>query len=186
MPGRLPRLSGVVATVDTAGEGVHIPSGGLSVPWLFTVGSVGANNRVEVSRFILPFRLVVRRVVFAISTSDASSFSAVGIYNSDGTSLLVDSGAISSATTGIKSVTLSPAVTLEPGVHILAWTATTTTVAFQAGNFINASSIYRDIVNKNNVQFGDAANASSSGVLPATTGSLSSNNVQFALVGLEP
>jgi hypothetical protein len=70
--------------------------------------------------FLCGERTTFTKIGITVATAVAASNIRLAIYNMSGgipTSLLVDSGSISSATTGDKEVTIS--VTLEPGVYYL-------------------------------------------------------------------
>ena len=158
-----------VATVDTADQGYFF--GGIINPMTRGVEEVvSVADRVRLYAFVLPFRATVRRVATEVTTLEAASLYSVGIYNADGTSLLVDSGTFNGASTGIKQNTIT-AVTLEPGPYLFAQTANTTTTLVVRVFAIN--SIIQAILNGTDmVVCSRAANTSSSGVLPATTGAL--------------
>lgn len=168
MAGRLPRVTGATGVVDTSDQGGFF--GGIVHASVATAQEpVAAANEVRLYMFVLTFRATITKIATETATSEASSLYSVGIYNVDGTALLVDSGTFNGASTGIKQNTIT-AVTLEPGPYLFAQTAnTTTTLQVRTCNIVllNAISNGTDIVNTST-----AANASSSGVLPATTGSL--------------
>ena len=159
-----------VATVDTADQGyfcsvvVHPTSMGLQEP-------SNVADQVQILAFVLPWRQVIRKVVTEVTTLEAASLYSVGLYNADGTSLLVDSGTFNGASTGIKQNTIT-AVTLEPGPYLFAQSANTTTtlvlrIWVLGGSAVQALLNGTDIVNAST-----AANPSIAGVLPATTGAL--------------
>ena len=174
MTGRLPRLGGGgVAVVDTADQGYFC--GGIVTASL-ALGVQEVTNiadRVHLFGFVLPFRAVVRKVATEVTTLEAASLYSVGIYNADGTSLLVDSGTFNGATTGIKQNTVT-AVTLEPGPYLFAQTANTTTTLVV--RIFAVGTALQGLVNGTDITtFSIAANTSSAGVLPATTGALTRN-----------
>ena len=170
-----------VATVDTAGEGgffgflINTPqtSAGAAI--------TNAADRVLVTQFVLPFRVVVRNVVVDITTLEVGKLAGFGLYDA-AKNLVLASGAISTTTTGVKSDVITP-VTVEPGVYFVAWTADGTTAA---GRFATGGTNYINIVNENAVRTARAANASSAGVLPATLGALTEESHNTLMVYFEP
>ena len=161
-----------VASVRTADQGYFFG---------YTIATPGAGNttlkvdsvnQVRVYQFVLPFRVVVRKVTFEVTTLDAGNFAAMGLYDADG-NLVLTSGAITTAATGIL-VNAITAVTVEPGVYFLAFTADTTTAAFRA---LNPVGIFRDLTNDSATakREGNAANVSSVAVFPATLGTVTAD-----------
>ena len=157
-----------VARVDTANQGYFI--GGAIVPLLTSLAEpAGASDRVHLYGFVLPFRQITTKVITEVTTLVAASLYSVGIYNADGTVLLIDSGTFNGASSGIKQNTIT-AVTLEPGPYLFAQTAnTTTTLACRSWNLPNIQALLNGTDRTNSAR---ATNTSSSGVLPATTGTL--------------
>lgn len=138
---------------------------GLNLPWERTVGVIaGTIDQIRTFPFVLESRIVVSKLVINVSTLQASKNAVVGVYSSDGTTKLIDSGAISVATTGTKTATLGTAVTLDAGTYIFAWSCDGTTA--QAGQF-SVSSL-TGIINAFVTRVGTAANAMSSLVLPSS------------------
>ena len=170
-----------VATVDTADQGYFL---GTTV---FPLGTSIAEpssiaNQVHVFGFVLPFRATVTKIVTEVTTLEAASLYSVGIYNADGTSLLVDSGTFNGATTGIKQNTIT-AVTLEPGYYLFAQSANTTTTL--VCRILTTSSSLGPILNGTDITTSSVtANDSSSGVLPATTGALTRNTDRQPIVAV--
>ena len=77
----------------------------------------------------------------------ASSVARLGIYNADAdwqpTTLVVDAGTVAVDSTGVKTITLSPVVTLAPGKYLLALLsngAPTLRGAFVYSNYVGYSS----------------------------------------------
>ncbi len=166
MPGRLPRLPGVVATVDTAGEGGF--AGGLIYPMAATSGGLvfPAANTVFCLNMVLPFRCIVGQINSQVTTLQVGQFYGIGLYNMNG-DLVVRTPAISSTTTGVKNTSTTATVTVEPAPYWFCWSADDATVQLQRLNlsgFIRSSDVGQILFS--------AANASSAGVLPATLGTL--------------
>lgn len=136
------------------------------------VGALVGANEVYVLKFFLPMELTVASVHFSINTTSAGSNVAIGVYSADGNTLHVDSGPVSGATGGIKSVTLGSTATLPAGFYWFAWTATDGTVRLSA---IQTSLPWYNIMIGGTLQEGKGANASSSGNLPATLGAISTS-----------
>ena len=182
MSGRLPRLAGVVATVDTADQGYFF-GGVVHWPTALTVGlAVGVNDQIRTIQFVLPFRAVVRRIALEISTLSVGDNLGVGLYDASG-NLILESGAISTTTTGVKTASIT-AVTLEPGVYFHAETADNTTVQIRK---VSISSNVRNLLNAYATdKCGIAANTSTAGVLPATLGAITATTNVPSLVLYEP
>jgi hypothetical protein len=140
----------------------------------------GVANRVFVTQFVLPFRVVVRNIVFDVTTQEIGALAGVGLYNPAG-ERVVTSGAISTTGAEVKTVAITP-VTIEPGVYFVAWTCDGTTAA---GRFATGGTSFINIVNKNAVRVARAANASSAGVLPATLGALTGESHNTLMVYFE-
>lgn len=128
-------------------------------------------NLVRAFRFFLPHGLVVAKLTVQISTLFSGGLCSVGIYSADGNTKLIDSGTISTTTTGIKDVTLGATVSLPVGFYWFAWTQDNTTSRFAGDGFnnVNVIALYNGA---STTQMGDAANSSSSGVLPSTLGTV--------------
>ena len=169
MAGRLPRVTGATGSVDTAGEGGFF-AGTLNPTTVSLTAALGANNRVLVSQFVLPFRVVVGKIVFDITTASAAGLASVGIYDKDKNRLL-HAGAVSTTVAELKSVTLGTSVTLEPGVYFVAHTADNNTAQFRLHR-TETSVLLAAFMTKNANRMGRAANNSVSGVLPATLGAI--------------
>ena len=173
-----------VATVDMAREGGFL--GGILYPNSSSAATETLNNAndVHVYQFVLPFRAVVRNITFNVFTLEAGKFAGFGLYDVDG-NRLVHTGAVSVAGTGDKSTAVT-AVTIEPGVYFLAWTADGTTFAYTTQLNISTG-IMADMWNQNATRIGVAANASSAGVLPATLGTITAQvTVVLPIVFFEP
>ena len=157
-----------VATVDTADQGYFF-GGVVHWPTASSAGTVvGVNNQIRLIQFVLPFRAVVRRLALEISTLSVGGNLGVGLYDAGG-NLILESGAISTTTTGIKTASIT-AVTLEPGVYFHVETADNTTVQVRK---VGLSAQVRNLLNANAVEkSGLAANTSTAGVLPATLGAI--------------
>ena len=169
-----------VATVDTAGEGGFfggLPFGGKGVAGT----TLGANDRVRVHQFVLPFRTIIRNIVFDIEVASASGLCSVGLYDV-GKNLFVHTGAISTTTDEIKNTAVT-AVTLEPGIYYLAWTGDNNTFKLTSLSIGDAA---MQPLRINGTKVGRAANSSSSGVLPATLGAITVENINVPAVYFEP
>lgn len=174
MAGRLPRLPGVVATVATAGEGYFF--GYTIAAPVKAVGTlVAAVDRVMAYQFVLPFRAIINRILTEVTTvGGAGKLYSVGLYDSS-KNLLVHTGALD-ANTVQKNETSVTLITLEPGIYWFAQTADTTTVQARA-----TTTDVSFPASATTVRHGRAANASSTGVLPATLGAVSFDLVAATL-----
>lgn len=145
----------------------------LMLPSEFTAGTpsstpVGANNQVRAQRIYIDRRITFANLYFEVMTASAGGNCAVAVYNAAGTTKLIDSGAISTTATGMKTTAVS--ITLDKGYYWFAWTADNTTAAFRG---LPQSVNWTPIQNEGTVHAGTAANASVAGAMPATLGVIS-------------
>lgn len=168
--GVLPGANGGAANVSAADQGYLLTSTNMGIGTSVSAGIVvAANNAVRAFQFVLPFRLVVGKITFEVTTTVGSSLVDVGIYDAAGTTKLVSTGAVDTSTGTFKSTSISPAVTLAPGVYYLAVTSNDTTVQLRR---ISGDSNVQNSLNNNTVKkAGTATNSSTSGVLPSSLGS---------------
>jgi len=173
---------GSVATVDKAGEGGILP------PYVTYVGEngfgaqiVATADQVRVGQFVLPFRITVRKFNFEVTTLEVGAFAGAAIYDVAKNLLLEGRNGVD--TTGLKTVTLASAVTLEPGVYWHAWAADGTVVA---GRTLTWTANFSLIINAATPRRGTAANASTNAVFPATLGTISASGVSPLGVWFEP
>lgn len=169
-----------------AGDGAYLPgtepkSGVLAsfIPLYLSNVSAGiwvsVANQTRFYRFYLPFRLSLGFITASVTTLQAGSTLGVGIYNSAGTVLLA-SGTVSSASIGVKRVTMSPTpVDLLPDHYLLAWT---NTGAVAQGPLFAGASGFGVVMNDLAPVSGTGANTSAVGVLPATLGVLTAVDAQ--------
>ena len=167
--GVLPPANGGVAVVATSAQGGFY--GGLGICTLpFNLSSltmVASNNQVRYLRFVLPYKATVGRasVFGGASTTGAGD---VGVYSSDGTTLLANTGAVAySVNTPATTVLAQGSVTFNPGVYIFAYTAATSTFQYY-GVLSNSLSL----TGNSTAQFGIAGNNATAGALPSSLGSL--------------
>lgn len=130
---------------------------------------VSPANDVSVIQVVLPFQIKVSDIQIYVDTLQAGKNFGCGIYSADGETLLLETGAISTASAGKKKVTLGTAVTLDAGVYWYAWTADGTTLRVRG---LAAAGAVNDLFDDTNPQMGDAENGGTNGVLPATLGTI--------------
>jgi hypothetical protein len=174
----------VPPTLDTADRGYFF-SYTINPPVTAAAATiVGANDQVRAVQFVLPYRVVVRRIAVEVTTAGAAgSKVAVGIYSSDGNTKLVDSGALDAASTGVKTASIT-AVTLNPGVYWFAQAASDATVQTRTINAVTAAT---NMLNPNtNKKIGIAANAAAAGVLPSSLGTITGSGINTAIAVFEP
>jgi hypothetical protein len=151
-------------------------SGTLSV-----LGAFLGVNEVQVWQFLLPYTITVNKLTFETVAPDIGNNIGVAIYNAAGTTKLIDTGAISATTGGIKSVTIA-GVILTPGVYWLAWTHDSNAVTVRGiGNAAGFNPFFNDV----NVKVGTAANSGAAGVCPTTLGVVTAQNIGQILIKLE-
>jgi hypothetical protein len=166
------------------GPGVISPGGALLGNNPTVAGVIGTTiNQVSVFRFSLPAQITISQITAYVTSAHAGHFFNVGIYDVNGNKL-VDSGAMNcgSANT-VVSVSITP-VQIGPGEFYLAQSVDTTTgvdvITFQpsAGFGANPEAFY----NQRSIKYGQAANSTSAGVLPATLGVVSASGVLMGAV----
>lgn len=145
------------------------PTGGT-----FTTSASGGTNTVYVIRFTVTRKMTISTVHMSLGTGSVGNNLSFGIYSNDGNTKLVDSGAISTTSTGIKSVTLGSPVTIDAGVYLFAYATQNTTMRYAGFTGLNSTAM--DIANADVTVFATAANSASSGSLPSTTGALTPVN----------
>lgn len=129
-------------------------------------------NQTRISSFYLQQACLVNKVSFQIQTAAAGSFTGAGLFSPDGNVKLLETGAVDSSTTGLKTVTLASTFLLLPGLYQYAYTASDVLVQAVLLGGINSATL-SNIGTPRVVVDGFGANASVGGVLPATLGVLS-------------
>ena len=176
-----------VATVDTADQGYFFGYLVFDAGTKANASLADSNNRVWTYQFVLPFRAIVRKIVFELITGVDASDSSFGLYNFDGTSLLVHTGAVSTdiADQGIIETAVT-AVTLEPGIYVFVQTSSSISVQAKVWNIGNQAYAMMN-AGATRPFVGFAANASSSGALPATLGTITASTARNpSIVGFLP
>ena len=168
-----------VATVDTAGEGYFF---GISINFINPTGGVaiGSNDETRVYQFVLPFRVVVRKIITEVTIGGvAGKFYGVGLYDVNGTRV-VTTGAIDAEAVAITTTTIT-AVTLEPGVYFQAQTSDDNATQFRRFPAVGEPLA---LINETGALIGTAANTSTAGVLPATLGTITKSTTRVAIVAV--
>lgn len=129
-------------------------------------------NTVTAWRFYIDHNITVTELTFHLATASAGGLISFGVYSSDGNTLLINTGTISTTATGTKRTTFS-AIVLSAGFYWLAWTADNSTCR-PAG--IQNGANFLAVLNGGGSSFqqGTAGNASALGVLPTTLGGVAS------------
>jgi hypothetical protein len=138
-------------------------------------------NEVRFYQFQLLFSITVSRISFNVTGGSNGAKFSFGIYNSAGSSKLIDSGALTVAGTGVQTATITP-VTLSAGTNYIYAQTATVAANVNGPSLANMSSNVLPVWNANGTRSGTAANASSAGVLPTTLGSLSADNTTNTFV----
>jgi hypothetical protein len=139
-----------------------------------------ANNVVWVRQFTLDRPYVVGHLSVQVTANVAASTLDAGIYNASG-ALLANLGGLAGTSTGNLVVSITQQ-TLPAGAYYLAWTASATSGV--AGLSLREATLDSDLttgagtllININGTGFSTAANAATSGVLPASLGTITKNN----------
>jgi hypothetical protein len=136
---------------------------------------VASANDVRVLKVFIPTTLSITKISAEVTTLSAATHFAIGLYSTDGNTKVLDSGAQSSAATGIVTATIG-ATQVPAGFYYFAFTLDST-VPILEGVTVEVNSATVGLLNAGGVvQMGKAANASAAGVLPATLGALSAVN----------
>lgn len=165
---------GVSGTSGASGSGGSVNAPYLILPWLGNSGTaagIGVADQVRCFRFSPAQNIIVAAIDFQIQVGSAGDSASVGIYDATGATLLIDSGPKSTTSSGAHHTTaVSPAVTLLAGtVYLYAWTADDTGPTLVS---IAASVVLQNMINGTTANIFTAANASTAGQLPASTGAL--------------
>jgi len=143
------------------------------LPWMGDcTGSagIGVANQVNAVRFTLDLGITVNSISFRVAGGSGGTHAAVGVYNSAGTTLLVDSGPQSSASNVVKTAAIASVVLSAGTTYLYAWTADS---AIPVMSGITAGVAAQELINGGTANIFSAANASVAGQLPATLGALS-------------
>lgn len=146
----------------------------LLLPWFATAGTTalteGRGNAVRLMSIFIPADITVSRIVGMAAVSVTGDSWGFGLYTPDG-DLVLDSGPITMATSSTDEL-LAAAITpvlVERGRYWLGWSGDSLTSSLLAGRIDNLAA---NIMCLQESIVGDAANPSSGGQLPATTGAI--------------
>ncbi len=165
--------------------GMFTTAGGSGMwgPGIFTypqqsggAAEVSANNVVVATIFTPSNSITITKISVTIDAGNNGSLFSFGIYDSTGTTLLVNSGVFTaSGGAGTSySATISPATINAGTTYILAQTTNNNSV--QVARVDPGNPQIAKTYNLNHTRFGTAANASTSGVLPSSLGAISAVN----------
>ncbi|TWR26895.1 collagen-like protein [Mucilaginibacter achroorhodeus] len=135
-------------------------------------------NVIVVTKFYLPFTLLVNKLSTHITTPGAAGATVqMGVYSEAGNRLTYTTPSAASNVGLIEANVVTP-ITLSPGFYWSAWVPTDNTV-LAYGTFNSGSGFFR-----NTVLLGDATNTVSGGVMPPTLGTINNtgNNCQVVLL----
>ena len=160
------------AIVNTIAVGyMFLP--GITIPQNSSTGTVitSTANQLRVMQVVIPYTITVGKVVGNITTVSSGQNMFAGVYDTSGNKLL--EAALSCAALNGVSLTLGTPVTLTPGTYLYAYSASDTTCAASGSSL---SGGWFNMLDKNTTRTATAANAVSSGVMPATLGTLTFNS----------
>lgn len=165
-------------SIADANSFFYFPSG-FAFTTSITSVQLTPDSRVFVYKNWIPFEFKTDAMHFRVVTAGSGSTVYAGIYNIDGTSLLM-SGSGSGAAAADITVSLGAPVTLPAGFYMIAYGATTTgalpRVQSHSGSSVN---IYNGLNNADaKGQVGYCANTISGGALPGTTGAITVSTSQ--------
>lgn len=165
MSGRVPRLGGGVATVDTAGEGWFFGAVVHMYPQFANGGIFSGIEQTNTWQFVLPFRASVKTIVTEVTSGGgAGKKYGVGLYDVT-KNLILETGALDGNTVQINVTTITQVI-LEPGIYWYAVTGDSTSI--QLKRFDPENTLLHGIATPRQ---GTATNGSA-GVLPATLGTI--------------
>jgi hypothetical protein len=139
-----------------------------------------SGNGIHWKRVYNPTPVTINRLFFRIATASTSQTVAVGIYDSECSTLLASTGAQTAASIGHYEIPV-PAVTLPAGPLYFAWTATDTTVALATGTI--APGAAQEILAAGMPTTGTADGAVTEGALPASCGVLTPRYIAPPFIG---
>jgi hypothetical protein len=143
-----------------------------------TTTAINTASRAYVYPFAIYSDIVLRRIWIEKTTTSTGNFS-FGIYNLAG-NLIVDSGIVNTASTGIISHTLPTPLVLECGIYYLAFSSAVN-ITFRRFTATN----YQPVINAVNPHHGRSVNVGTSGSLPATLGGITGGNDVTPFMALE-
>jgi hypothetical protein len=124
---------------------------------------IGVANNITGFLFCLPSDIVLRTCVFEVTVAQALSSVGVGWYDVN-RNLVWQTGAVSSASTGVKRAAISPRVEIPNGMYYSCWTTDNVGVNIRGISTVNAG--YVNVLNHVAARYGTATGGSA-GVLPA-------------------
>ena len=162
--GLLPPANAGVASIVTAGQGYFWGPGMFNLGFAATASNTpfSTSQFVRCVQFVLPFRITSGHISWIIATTKTGSWNA-GIYSADGTTKLLDSGAMNTGVGTAQTAAVGP-VTLDPGVYYFAYSATDNTTALFT---INPITNVVTTLNKNYHRMGVTNQSTSGGVMPS-------------------
>lgn len=168
-PASIPsNLLPIIGNAD--GGGVVFPSRVHGSPGDGIVG-VGIVDEVVVAQFVLPYRVEIKTLRIYVDVLEAAKVFGVGIYDGAGT-LLFETGARSTASTGLQSIVLGSVQVLNSGTYFVAWTSNSTVARLRGVSFSSDATL-NEMMNANAVKrIGTATAAATPGVMNATIGTI--------------
>lgn len=183
------------AALATANQGFMISAGYLTAPPItaFNAAFIVNGNDVDVWQFTSPITMTIGHISININTGVASSHSGFGIYSADGTTKLVDTGAVNTAGTGIVTTSITPVTIHANTVYWFAQTATGSGVKLLLMNGAAQGTSFNYVYfisTSQAARAGVAGNVSSAGALPSSLGTITAatntNIGPMAYVMFEP
>jgi hypothetical protein len=173
------------------GTAVGVTSDYFTPAWRYltvapTSTAFSAQNVLTCFRFHLSQRITVASLIYNLAQSSAAGKKIfIGIYSADGSTLLINSGAIAAdAAPAVKTIVITPNVTLARGMYIQA--VGTDESTFNALVTMVPDSVgYTPILNGSVVHKGTAANPIAAAALPSSLGALTTTTRPIMLVVLQ-
>lgn len=169
------------SVVTTSGQGFMI-SYGILTPWQFSISAAkvtDAGNDVYAWQFVLPCAVTITKCYIQVSTGVNSSTITTAIYSADKSTKLLDSGTFASSVGAVNLLNTVSSVTLLPGVYWFAQSASTATTLTAFVITVNSAmvNILAGLgISIGGVRGGKSNQTAISGVMPATLGTITSDN----------
>jgi hypothetical protein len=177
-----------IADVETAGQGFLISSN-IMIPSLFGATATAVNlvalaNQVYAVQFVLPFKIKMTKASFIDAASASGAHLSFGIYDAAGTTKLVDTGVFTSSAVFAGNTLTFGSVTLNPGIYWFAWTTDNSGKNLEGIQFNSTAQFFSQFFNFVHPHYALAGNASTTGSLPSSLGTLTAQNTIISSAGI--
>jgi hypothetical protein len=160
------------AVVNSASVGMMFSSGYPAMRGVSLTTQTYTAHDVYACRFVMPYTMTIGHAAIAVTTLLSGGTVDVGFYNSAGTSLLLDSGSLSTTTAVGVAASFSQVTLYQNTTYLFAWSVSSSTPALEA--LTGAAGALQNALNavSGTVDCGTAANTATGSALPTSTGAL--------------